>query len=237
MERYGTVGVSCRAFWLLLTLLSLPICARADVLFYGGDFKASFWYSDSLSNENDASVHGDPYGSAVYQNFIVFSGQTWNVTALFSNDIMSVSPTSAYWEIRTGISEGNGGNLVGSGAGQDSYHLKGDFQEYNNTVSGLNLTLAPGMYWFTVVPESPGQQGRSYNTNTFGWNSVGTQVSDQQYFNSPFYNYNFTNTDNLSIFPIFSDGVMGTVVPEPSSIVLLSTAIVALMGGLRRKLL
>lgn len=225
------------AFALLIAFSCVVTRARAEVLFYGGDYNPVFWYSDSLSNENDASVHGDPYGSAVYQNFVVPDGQTWNVSALFSNDIMTLSPTSAYWEVRTGVSEGNGGTLLASGAGSDSYHLKGEFEEYTNTVSGLNLTLGPGMYWFAVVPEAPGQQGRSYNTNTFGQNSVGIQVADEQYFNSPFYGYNFTNAGNLSIFPIFSSGVIGTAAPEPSSMAIMAASLITVVGVMRRRCL
>ncbi len=219
---------------LLVILMCVGASARAEILFYGGDFNPSFWYSDSLSNENDAAVHGDPYGSAVYQNFAIPASQTWNVAALFSNDIMTISPTSAYWEIRTGIAEGDGGELLASGAGTDSYHLKGPYDEYTNTVNGLNLTLGPGTYWFTVVPEAPGQQGRSSNTNTFGNNSIGAEIPDEQYFNSPFYGYNFTNADNLSIFPRFSSGVIGTVVPEPSSMALMASALISVAGVIRR---
>lgn len=218
----------------LLAVLLLMGSAHGEILFYGGDFNPSFWYADSLSNENDAAVHGDPYGSAVYQNFVIPAGQSWNVTALFSNDIMTLAPTSAYWEIRTGVSEGNGGTLVSSGAGSDSYFLKGAYGEYTNTVNGLNLTLAAGIYWFTVVPEAPGQQGRSSNTNTFGQNSVGTQVPDEQYLNSAFYGYNFTNADNLSIFPRFSSGVIGTAVPEPSSLGLIASGLITAAGFARR---
>jgi hypothetical protein len=223
-----------RAFFLLIAVL-LNLCANADILFYGGDFIPNFWYSDSLSNENDNFVYGNPYGSAVYQNFVVPAGQTWNVTSLFSNDIMTLSPPTAYWEVRSGISEGNGGTLLASGSGTDSYNLKGDFEEYTNTVSGLNLKLGPGMYWFTVVPEAPGQQGRSYNTNTFGMNSIGNQKSDEQYFNSPFFGYNFTNADNLSIFPRFSDGVIGTANPEPSTLVMFASGALAVAGMVRRR--
>jgi len=222
------------SFSLLAALLFIG-SARAEILFYGGDFNPSFWYSDSLSNENDSAVHGDPYGSAVYQNFVIPDGQTWIVTALFSNDIMTLTPSSAYWEIRASVSEGDGGNLLASGAGADSYHLKGPYGEYTNTANGLNISLGPGTYWFTVVPEAPGQQGRSSNTNTFGQNSIGTQISDQQYFNSAFFGYNFTNADNLSIFPIFSSGVIGTGVPEPSSLVLIASGLMAVTGIVRRR--
>lgn len=222
------------SFCLLASLLFIA-GAHAEILFYGGDFNPSFWYSDSLSNENDSAVHGDPYGSAVYQNFVIPDGQTWNVTALFSNDVMTLAPSSAYWEIRTSVSEGDGGNLLASGAGTDSYRLKGPYDEYTNTANGLNISLGAGMYWFAVVPEAPGQQGRSSNTNTFGQNSIGTQISDEQYFNSAFFGYNFTNADNLSIFPIFSSGVVGTVVPEPSSLVMIASGLIAAVGIVRRR--
>ncbi len=227
--------MAARALALLIFLFSLGISTHAEVLFYGGDYNAVFWYSNSLSNENDASVHGDPYGSAVYQNFVIPAGQTWQVTALFSNDIMTIAPMSAYWEIRTGVSGGSGGTLLSSGAGSDSYRLKGAYGEYTNTVNGLNLTLGQGMYWFTVVPEAPDQQGRSYNTNTFGQNSVGTQITDEQYFNSPFYGYNFTHAGDIGIFPIFSSGVVGTLVPEPSSIIMLGTGVLALAAKTRSR--
>ena len=221
----------------ILAALLLIGSAHAEVLFYGGDFNPSFWYSDSLSNENDAAVHGDPYGSAVYQNFVIPDGQSWSVSALFSNNIMTLTPTSAYWEIRTGVSEGSGGNLLASGAGIDNSHLKGAFDEYTNTINGLDLTLGPGQYWFTVVPQAPGQQGRSSNTNTFGQNSVGTQMTDQQYFNSPFFGYNFTTAGDFGVFPIFSDGVMGTVVPEPASLIMMASGLLTVAGILRRRLL
>lgn len=222
-------------FSLLVAAILCAVRARADVLFYGGDFIGSEWYANALANENDQSVHGNPYGAAVYQNFVVPPGQIWNVTGLFSNDLMTLAPPNGYWEIRSGLSEGNGGTLLASGTGADSYHLKGQYGEYTNTVSGLNIVLGPGVYWFAVVPDAPEQQGTSFNSNTFGTNSVGTQVSDQQYFNSPFYGYSFTNADNISIFPRFSSGVLGTAVPEPSSLIILGSGLLAVTRAGRRR--
>lgn len=204
-------------------------------LFYGGDFDPNNPNANGLANENDAIVHGKPYGAAAYQNFIIPSGQTWNISGLFSNDIMFLSPPNAYWEIRSGVSEGNGGTLLASGTGSDSYHLKGQFEEYTNTVSGLNLTLDSGMYWLTVLPDAPDQQGRSFNTNTFGLNAVGTQVSDRQFFNSPFFSFTFTNADNLGVFPTLSSGVLGTEVPEPCSILMLASGLLGVARVFRRR--
>ena len=225
-----------RCAFSLLLLFSLQLCAHADILFYGGDFDMNNPNANAIANENDAIVYGNPYGAAAYQNFIVPAGQSWNVTGLFSNNLMTLHPPNAYWEIRTGVSEGHGGTLRASGTGPDTYHLKGQFGESNNLVSNLNITLNPGMYWLAVVPDAPDQQGRSYNTNTFGLNAVGTQVSDQQFFNSPFFGYTFTNADNLGVFPTFSSGVIGTVVPEPSGIIIFSSGVIVARAAVRRQL-
>jgi hypothetical protein len=218
----------------LLGALLLGGTARAETLFYGGDFVGYAWYADALANENDQMDHGNPYGAAVYQNFVVPKGQIWQVSSLFSNDLMSLAPRTAYWEIRTGVSEGDGGALVASGMRADAYHLKGTYGESTNTVSGLSVLLSPGVYWFTVVPDAPNQQGTSSNTNTFGLNSIGEQMTDEQYFNSPFYGYNFASAGDIGVFPIFSSGVMGTRVPEPSVLTLIASGLLAAAGVARR---
>ncbi len=74
-------------------------------LFYGGDFDPNNPNANGLSNENDAIVGGNPYGAATYQNFIV-GGQGWNVTGLFTNNLSYLTPSSGYWEIRSGVGEG-----------------------------------------------------------------------------------------------------------------------------------
>jgi PEP-CTERM motif-containing protein len=230
--------------YLLAAVLVFSALASASTLFYAGDFDPNNPNANGLANENDGIVGGNPYGAATFQNFIVPNGQNWTVTGLFSNDLMNIAPGQAYWEIRTGVSEGNGGTLIASGTGTDIVTATGrsgfGFTEFNNLVTGLNLHLGPGMYWMTVVPLAPGQFGRSFNSNTFGLNSIGSDVQNQEFFNSSFFGANYTNANNEGVFPLFSDGVIGTTgggtVPEPASLVLFGSSFLGLAGVIRRKL-
>ena len=121
----------------------------APCLFYAGDFGPNNDSSTGLANENDASDPGNPYGSASYENFVV-SGPNWNVSGLYTNNLSGLNPATGHWEIRQGVSEGNGGTLIASGTGAMTQTPTGriglGFAEYNDLVSGLNLTLGPGLY-------------------------------------------------------------------------------------------
>src|ERR1019366_4472820 len=112
---------------LLATLLLLTVAANAGniLYFYGGDFDVTNPNANGLANETDITVGGSPYGSAVYQNFV--AGSAITVTELFTNDLMSLAPlpTSAYWEIRSGVSLGTGGTLIASGLATDTVTTTG----------------------------------------------------------------------------------------------------------------
>jgi hypothetical protein len=180
---------------LLASLFTAGTLASAQCpggcLFYGGDFDANNPNANGLANENDAIEGGNPYGAATYQNFI--NSQTWNVTSLFTNNLSGLTPNSGYWEIRTGLSEGNGGTLIASGTGAVTSTPTGrsgfGYTEYHNEVDGLKITLTPGMYWLSTVPECPTCEARSFNSNSLeGLNAVGIQISDDQFWNDVFFN-------------------------------------------------
>jgi len=236
----------------LLLLLLAALTLRADVfLFYGGDFDPNNGNANGLANENDALIGGDPYGAATYQS-AVNTGQAgpsdyipyWIVGGLFTNNLSSLNPSSAYWEIRTGMSEGNGGTLIASGTatGDGFSHTPTGrsgfgYTEYSDTVSFASVWLEPGTYWFAVVPNDPNSGGRSFNSNTFGLNAVGTQVIDEQFWNSAYFGANFTNANNEGVFHTFSSGVIGSYfIPEPSSLVMLGSGLLGVAATLRRKL-
>jgi hypothetical protein len=210
--------------------------------FYGGDFDLLNPNANALANENDPIIGGNPYGAATYQNFVV-SGGGITVSALFTNNLSGLNPTSGYWEIRSGVSEGNGGTLIASGtAGGGNFthvptgRMGFGWSEYSDTANNLNVSLSDGTYWFAMVPNDPHTNNRSFNSNTFGPNAVGSQISDQRFWNSAFFGANFTNADTQGVFPTFSSGAYAAGVPEPSSLVMLGSGLVAAAGVVRRRM-
>lgn len=228
--------------WLsLFAMLFVATLANAQCalcIFYGGDLDLSDPNQNGLANENDAIVGGNPYGAATYQNFTLSATST--ATGLFTNNLSGLNPSTGYWEIRTGVSEGNGGTLVASGTGTMTQTPTGrsDFGliEYHDEVDNLSLVLSGGtQYWMAVVPNDPNNANRSFNSNTDGLNGIGTQTSGQQFWNSAYFGANFTNTNHEGAFSTFSSGVIGLGVPEPSTVITFVSGLAAVAGVIRRR--
>ena len=208
-------------------------------LWYNGDWNGV----TGLSNERNTSVSQ----AAVYDDFNVTSPLGWHVTALFSDNLFTYGwpVTGADWEIRIGISEGNAGTLIASGTTNAPIVTPtgrgGEILEYMVEVNGLNVflpMLPPGQhYWLNVTPVGNGTGG-SWNSTTFGDNCVGTPCGndDNAFFNSTTFGYYFTNTVHVCTGCVdFSDGVIGTAVPEPATLALLTCGVGALLIELRRR--
>jgi hypothetical protein len=205
----------------------------------------SLWYNGDFNNVNGVANERNTIISqaAVYDDFNVTGGPMWHVTAVFSDNLASTVITGADWEIRTGISNGNAGTLIASGTtnsptvtptGRSGF----GFTEYMVEVTGLNvfLPMLPSgqHYWLNVTPVGNGT-GRSFNSTTSGTNCVGTPCGNDQnsFFNSTSFGAYFTGPGPYD----FSNGVIGTVVPEPSLWAMVAMGAVVLIGvqRLRRR--
>jgi hypothetical protein len=193
-----------------------PTCTPG-ALWYNGDYNGF----NALANEDNTSL-GEGAFASVYDDFNVPSGG-WTLTSVFSDNFENTNVTGATWEIRQGISEGNGGTLIASGMTMTPVVTLIEcieFCEYRIEVIGLNVSLAEGHYWLNVTPIGD-LTGRSFDSNTSGANCVGTPCGNNQnaFFDSNFFVANFTSTSNYGNPYDFSMGVNGTTgcgTPSPT---------------------
>lgn len=176
-------------------------------LFYGGDFNANDSNANGLANESDIIVPAGGstpnYGAGTFSNFTVPAGQTWHVNGMLSNvlaTIGGVSPATCWWEIRSGVSAGNGGSLVASGTDTCSFIATGrngfGLNEYTaKTFFSPSVTLAAGKYYMITVPACTSSNSNCPNARYFlsdcedkpPANKLGFQQSQDAYFNSNFF--------------------------------------------------
>jgi uncharacterized protein (TIGR03437 family) len=166
-----------RLFLTTLLLLSPRAFLRAqgaptgNVGWYNGDWTTGIpgWANYYVSDQDFART---------YDNFVVPTGG-WTITSVFSNNALASTsmtiPTEAVWEIRSGVSAGNGGSLVAFGRGAIVPYVGTRYADgetlFRVQVDGLRVQLAPGTYWLAVTPVM-GDLG-SYICVTTGTNAIG----------------------------------------------------------------
>ena len=190
-----------------------PTPTPTPPLWYNGDFDGV----DGLPNEQNSFATGFAH---VYDDFNVTDEAGWDVTSVFSNDLISSTIIGATWEIREGVSAGNEGVLVASGmapypnvtpTGRSGFGLF----EFTIEVVGLSVHLPPGTYWLNVTPIGSLDGGRAFDSTTSGAHCVGTPCGNDNdsFWDSPgLFGVSFVPTDSQGAqFHDFSMGLHGTI--------------------------
>ncbi len=173
-------------------------------LWYNGAFDGV----NGLSNEQNTSLGAGQYAHT-YDNFNVTDPGGWAVTSVFSDNLTDLAETcitGATWEIRQGITPGDGGKLIASGMTTTPQVFCGSqitfgYPECSVTVAGLFVYLAPGNgYYLNVTPIGSGL-GRSFIATTSGAGAVGSPPGNDEnaYFDSNFFGASFVPTGDPSI--------------------------------------
>lgn len=221
---------------LILGLACVAGAAQAGQLFYGGDFDGR----NGLRSQEGGNVSD----SRVYDNFML--GSSSNITDVYGNFLDSTNggSSSAFWEIRTGVSLGNGGTVVAGGVmgaattkatGRSGFGLN----EYTYDIKVSGVTLNAGtMYWLTVAPDMTGLGSVNiFLSTTGGANGVGGPLGDgNSYWDSTTFGKSFANPgDALGAGTWdFSLGVNGSPVPEPATFAVLGLGALALIKRRRK---
>ncbi len=212
--------------------IAVPSVAQAQ-LWYNGEFNGV----NGLSSERNTLIPQ----SMTYDNFVV-TGAGWTINSVFGDFLSNFTWVGADWEIRSGISAGDGGTLLYSGSnaavsqvgnGFDAFGLTG----YRATISGLSVFLAPGTYWLGIAGIGSGN-GRAFVSTTSGTNGVNPVTDGDAAFNSTFFSRNFVFDEQGNLD--YAYGVNGTagpqeVVPEPATLTLLATGLAGMAAARRRK--
>ena len=219
----------------LLLALNASAQAPPGTLWYNGDLNGSP-NGVGLSNKIGAESSCTYAPSQIYDDFNVPLPFGWNVTEVFSDNIVDDSSLyigGAVWEIRQGVSAGNPGMLIASGftvtpnvtttgrQGKDCYGFA-DLVEERVTITGLNLFLSPGQYWLNVTPIWLGfDDAGAYNSVTTGADCVGTPCGNNgnAFINSMNHNFWDPTTNYGSEYGDFAMGVVGNQNNNPQLVV------------------
>jgi hypothetical protein len=207
-----------------------PPAACSPCLFYGGDLNVSDPNAAGLSDENTLLISN----SSTYGNFNVIPSVSVTVTGILINVQADANfdPVTASYDIRSGVTEGNGGTSLASGSGSVTVASTGrNFIGLNEYTVAVNLAtplvLGPGGYWFNLTPNCTNGAvdgscavGRFFVSNsTQRTNNVygGRETPHEMFLNSAFFGFNWANWCDSSLglngqqCNGLSFGVMGTV--------------------------
>lgn len=153
----------------------------SGTLYYGGDWdpNSSTWVALGNGNEYDA---GTVYEYTNYSAFVVPTGQTWTVTAAFTNNLVynystgsnscKLDASTNTWTINSGTAKGTAGTVIASGSGPASCTYTGRqyssvYYEYTVNVPWAPATvLTAGTYFLGIVPSCTESSCATFFYNT-----------------------------------------------------------------------
>ncbi len=211
IENSGFVGN-----WLIRAEQGGPTPSPTPSLWYNGDFNGV----NGLSNEQDTLIGAGEYGHT-YDDFIVSDANGWDVTSVLSNNLLDTNVTGATWEIRQGLSAGNGGIVIAQGMTATpiitpTFRSGFGYLEYTVEVTGLSVHLPADTnhYWLNVTPIGD-LTGRSFVSTTSGAGAIGSPPGNNQnaFFDGPIFGLSFVPTGDPNVGQPydFSMGVRGTL--------------------------
>jgi len=175
-------------------------------LFYSGDLNPADGQAAGFSDENTLLVTG----SATYAPVNIPKGITASLTGILFNVQADANfdPLNATYDIRQGISSGDGGTDVATGTANITVAATGrvflGVTEYSVLVTIPTVTLTGGEeYWFSVTPQctNGAQDGSCYVGRIFLSNT--TQMANEQFghasppgelfLNSAYFGYTYAN--------------------------------------------
>jgi hypothetical protein len=227
----------------LFLLLSIAVVSSAQAQFFGG-------YADGVTSlPTGDNVIGTPL-RIIYDDF------TFDIAGdIMGFDLVGLdntgSPVAMYYEIRTGMSDGNPGTLLYSGTTASAFESplptngsfgtppsgSGTYARYEGGFpGGSELHLAAGTYWIGLAPlESFGYFAVA---STQGFGSIGHPIGNGNafYYDSSNPSLNYVSM-GATDFAVQVDTLANTnvAVPEPSITALIAVAAVAGFLGRRAR--
>jgi hypothetical protein len=189
-----------------------PPALCSPCLFYGGDLNTSSSNAAGMSDENTLLIVG---GGSTYGAVNIPAGVTANVYGILVNVQADAAfdPQTASYDIRTGVSEGNGGTSIASGSGATIVQATGrnflGLNEYTVAISwSTPVALTTGEYWFNVTPNCTNtldgscyvfRQFASNTTNLANGVHAGWQPLESMFLNSSFFGFTWANWCDSSL--------------------------------------